>query len=108
MSKNFCSIAVLGVSFTWQIVKTRVTRSRVIEGPNASNQIAFHAFHSFLVEVQMNAVYIHAKHVITTWRLGLRVPLVFRNYAYTCTWRHEYWIIFKKKHFSGVLPCGLK
>ena len=32
------------------------------QGPNANDQIAFFAFHSFLVEVQMNAGYIHATH----------------------------------------------
>ena len=34
----------------------------VIEGQNARDQIAFYAFHSFLVEVQTNASYICAKH----------------------------------------------
>ena len=34
----------------------------VIEGPIASDQIAFCAFHSFLVEVQTNPGYIHATH----------------------------------------------
>ena len=42
-----------------QMVKARVIRLRVIEGPNASDQIVFCAFHPFLVEVQMNAGYIH-------------------------------------------------
>ena len=32
------------------------------QGANASNQIAFCAFHSFLVEVQTNPSYIHATH----------------------------------------------
>jgi len=32
------------------------------KGANASDQIAFCAFHSFLVEVQTNAGYIHATH----------------------------------------------
>ena len=32
------------------------------KGANASNQIAFCAFHSFLVEVQTNPGYIHATH----------------------------------------------
>ena len=50
-SKRFCSSAVLCVGFTWQMVKTRVIRLRVIEGPNARDQIVFYAFHSFLVEV---------------------------------------------------------
>ena len=61
-SKRFCSNAVLCVSFTWQMVKTRVIRLRGVEGRNARDQIAFCAFHSFLVEVQMNAGYIHATH----------------------------------------------
>ena len=29
-------------------------RLRVIEGPNTSDQVAFYAFHTFLVEVQTN------------------------------------------------------
>ena len=44
---RFCSIAVLCV------VKTRVMRLRVIEGPKARDQIAFCAFHSSLVEVNL-------------------------------------------------------
>ena len=35
---------------------------RVIEGPNARDQIAFCAFHSFSVEVPTNAGYVHATH----------------------------------------------
>ena len=35
---------------------------QMIEGRNAHDQIAFSAFHSFLVEVQMDAGYIHAMH----------------------------------------------
>ena len=38
------------------MVKTRVIRLRVIQGPNARDQSAFH---TFLVEVQTNAGYIH-------------------------------------------------
>ena len=41
---------------------TRVIRLRVIEGPNARDQIALCAFHSFLVEVQTNAGNIYATH----------------------------------------------
>jgi len=48
-SKRFCSIAVS-------------SDKRVIEGPNARNHITLCAFHSFLVEVQMNVSYIHATH----------------------------------------------
>ena len=51
-TKRFCSIAVLCVSFTRQIVKTRVIIFPVIANPNARVQIEFCAFHSFLVEVQ--------------------------------------------------------
>ena len=32
------------------------------QGPNANDQIAFFAFHSFLVEVQMNAGYTRTTH----------------------------------------------
>ena len=49
----------------WKIVKTLAIRLRVIKdlkGPNARDQIAFCAFYSFLVEVQMKAGYIHATH----------------------------------------------
>ena len=56
-TKRFFSIAVLCVSFKRQIVKTRVIILRVRANPNARDQIAFCAFHSFLVEVQTNAVY---------------------------------------------------
>ena len=61
-SKRFCSNAVLCVSFTLQMVKTRVIRVRGVEGRNARDQIAFCAFQSFLVEIQTNAGYIHATH----------------------------------------------
>ena len=55
-SKRFCSNAVLCVSFTLQMVKTRVIRLRVFDGSNARDQIArFYTFHSFLVEVQTKA-----------------------------------------------------
>ena len=50
-SKHFCSIAMLFVSFWWQIVKARVIK------------IAFCAFYSFLMEVQTIAGYIHATYV---------------------------------------------
>ena len=42
--------------------QTHVIRLRVIEGPKTRDQIAFCAFHSFLVEVKTNAGYIHATH----------------------------------------------
>ena len=59
-AKRFCSSAVLCVSFTRLVVKTRAIRLRVIEGPNARDQSAFCGFHTFLVEVQTNAGHIHA------------------------------------------------
>ena len=58
----FATWAELCVSFTWQIVQTRVIRLQVIERLKARDQIVFCAFHSFLVEVQMNAGYIHTMH----------------------------------------------
>ena len=39
-------------------------RLQVIESPNARDQIALRATHSFLVEVQTNAGYIHAMHAL--------------------------------------------
>ena len=42
------------------MVKTRLIKLQGMEGPNARDQIAFYAFHSFLVEVLTNAGYIHA------------------------------------------------
>ena len=48
-------------------------RLRVIEGPNTRDQIVLCAFHSFLVEVQMNSLLhtctVHAIKacIITTW-----------------------------------------
>ena len=60
--KRFCSNALLCVSFNWQMVKIRVIRLRGVEGRNARGQITFCEFHSFLVEVQTNAGYMHATH----------------------------------------------
>ena len=54
------TFSVLCVSFTLQMVKTHVIKLLGIEGPNTCDQIACHAFHSLLVEVQMNSGYIHA------------------------------------------------
>ena len=62
------------------MVKTRMIRLRVIEGPNVQDQIAFCAFHSFLVEVQTNAgLHTWDACVIITWRLGLWAPRVAHN-----------------------------
>ena len=63
------------------MVKTSVIRFlRVIEGPDARDQIALRAFHSLLVEVPANAGYIHVTQcTIRTSGLGLRAPLVARN-----------------------------
>ena len=44
------------------MVKTRVIRLRGAEGRDARDQIAFCAFHLFLVEVQTHAGYVHATH----------------------------------------------
>ena len=76
-SKHFCSNAVFCVGFTWQIVKTRVIRLRDVEGRNMRDQIAFYAFHFFLVEVQANFwQYTCDACVLTTWRLGLRATII--------------------------------
>ena len=63
------------------MVKTSVIRFlRVIEGPEARDQIALRAFHSLLAEVPANAGYTHSTQcVITTSGLGWRAPLVARN-----------------------------
>ena len=55
-SKRFCSNAVLYASQNTQHLIMRV------EGQNARDQIALCAFHSFLVEVQMNVGYVYATH----------------------------------------------
>ena len=63
-----------------QKTSDQVTSYRL--GPNACDQIAFCTFHSFFVEVQINAGYIHATHALyqpATWRLGLQAPLVARS-----------------------------
>ena len=44
------------------MVETCVIRLRRVEGRKARDQIAFFAFHSFLVEVQTKADHIHATH----------------------------------------------
>ena len=77
-SKHFGSMiphGVLCLSFTWQIVKTRVIRLWVIEGPNARDQSAFCAY------TCPNECRLHTYDAcaITTWRLGLRAPLVARK-----------------------------
>lgn len=48
------------------MVKTHVIRLRGVEGRNTDNQIAFFAFHSFLVEVQANAEYIHVTSAVAS------------------------------------------
>ena len=80
-SKCFCSNVVLCISFTRQMIKTRVIRLRGVESRNVCDQIAFCSFLSFLVEGQMNAGYIRTCDacVITTWRLRLWAPLFACN-----------------------------
>ena len=50
------------------VQNTRMIRLRVIKGPNTRDQGAFCAFHTFLVEVQINAGYIYTRDtcIITT------------------------------------------
>ena len=64
-----------------QMVKAPIIRLQVIEGPNASDQIAFCAFHPFLVELQTNAGYIQLYKMqnVTTGRLGLWALIVTCN-----------------------------
>ena len=58
------------------MVKTRVIGLRVIEGPNARDQIVFCAFHSFLVEVQTKAAYMYMRCVRNN---NLDIRIVARN-----------------------------
>ena len=66
---------LLCLSFTWQIVKTRVIRLRVIEGPNARDQSAFCAYTC----PNECGPHTYDACIITTWRLGGRAPLVARK-----------------------------
>ena len=72
---RFCSIAMLCV------VKTRVMRLPVIEGPKARIE-AFYSLNPllFILSGSPNECWLHTCRacVITTWRLGLRAPLVAR------------------------------
>ena len=79
-SKRFYSNALLCVRFTWQMVKTRVTRLRRVEGRNACDQVRFFAF-LFILSGSPNECCLHTCDacVITTWRLGLRATRGARN-----------------------------
>ena len=68
---------VLCVSFTLQMVKTCVIKLQGTEGPNARDQIAFNAFHSFFNSGSPNKCWLHTCEacVIRTWRLGCRLLL---------------------------------
>ena len=62
-------------------VKTHVVRLRVIKGPNVREQIAFCAFHYFVLSGNPNeAGYIHVVH----WRSGLQAPLVACSKKLSC------------------------
>ena len=81
-SNTFAPMLCFWVRFTRWMIKTRVIRLCGVEGRNMHDQIVFCTFHSFLVEVQMNAGHIHATHakfIVTTWRLGLQVTRGARN-----------------------------
>lgn len=52
----------LCIKFHVTEVYKHVIRLGVTEGPNVCNQIVFCAFYSILMEVQINAGYIHATH----------------------------------------------
>ena len=48
-------------------------RFRVIEGPNARDQIAYYAFHTFLVEAQMHAILVpRARSFLVTGSLQIK------------------------------------
>ena len=81
-SNTFAPMLCFWVCFTRWMIKTCVIRLCGVEGRNMHDQIVFCTFHSFLVEVQMNAGHIHATHakfIVTTWRLGLQVTRGARN-----------------------------
>ena len=107
--------------------RTRVIRLRVIDGPNARDQIGFCAFHSFLVEVilvpratrlnltkkrralgtRMNECWLHTCDacVITTCRLGLRAPLVARNEErWSRSYLHLKFVFPQLTSSSSVIP----
>ena len=121
-SERFCSNAVLRVSFTWQVVKTRVIRVQRAEGRDARDQIAFCAFHLFLVEVQTNTGYIqlYKIHNVTTWRLGLWALIVTcnKNLLISCRTSRRSWSasslgmdsfnILEKKHREKTLNHHLQ
>ena len=67
-SKRYCSIAVLGVSFAWRRVKTRVIRLRGEKGREARDQIPS------ILSGSPNEWWLHTCDacVRKTWRLGLR------------------------------------
>ena len=61
-SNTFAPMLCFWVHFTSQMVKTRVIRLCGVEGRKVHDQTVFCAFHSFLVEVKVNAGHIHATH----------------------------------------------
>ena len=78
-SKRFCSIAVLCVSFMWHGQNTRhqITRGRRAKRA-LSNCVVYI---KFILSGSPNECWLYTCDacVITTWRLGLRPPLVARN-----------------------------
>ena len=75
------------------MVKTRVSRLRVIERPNGRDQSASMHSGPSILSGSPNECWLHTCHacVITTSRLGLRAPLVARN---------------KKRLSSSILALG--
>ena len=80
-SKRFCSIAVLCISFTWQMVKTHVIRLQVVERSKRmwSNGVMCIPL---ILSGSPNKCWLHMCNacVIKTWRLGLRAPLLTHKY----------------------------
>ena len=78
-SKRFCYNAVLWVSFTWKMVKTRVIGLRVRWSKHAWSNFVMCI--PFVLSGSPNERCLHTCDACakTTWRLGLRAPLDARN-----------------------------
>ena len=79
-SKRFYSNALLCVRFTWQMVKTRVTRLRRVEGRNACDQVRFFAF-LLILSGSPNECWLHTCDACVSRirKLELRAPLIARH-----------------------------
>ena len=87
-SKRFCSSVVLCMTITCQVVKTSVIRLRGVDRSSKHAWSACVLWIPFILSGSPNECWLHTCDacVITTWRLGLRAPLVARNKIITCHW----------------------